>query len=78
MYSSTFDSNTILDPPPVELLLYSHDMVQELIDGLGEENEEVLLMEKAKPTGKPAAKPTGKPVAPKKKDEKEKEPESKN
>ena len=45
-------------------------MVQELIDGLGEEYEEVLIMEKAKPTGKPAA--------PKKKDEKEKEPKSKN
>ena len=53
-------------------------MVQELIDGLREEYEEVLLMEKAKPTGKPAAKQTGKPEAPKKKDEKEKESESKN
>ena len=73
MYGSTYDSNTIL-----ELLLDSHDMVQELIDGLGEEYGEVLLMEKAKPTVKPAAKPTGKPAAPKKKDEKEKEPESKN
>ena len=54
------------------------DMVQELIDGLGEEYEEVLLMAKAKPTGKPASKPTRKPAAPKKKNEKEKEPESKN
>ena len=78
MYGSTYDSNTILDPPTFELLLYSHDMVQELIDGLGEKYEEVLLMKKAKPTGKLAAKPTGKPATPKKKDEKEKEPESKN
>ena len=74
-YGSTCDSYTILDPPAVKLLLYSNDMVQELTDGLGEECEQVLLMEKAEATGKPT-KPS-KPTEKAKKDQKE-EKESKN
>ena len=74
-YGSTYNSYTIPDPPPVELLLYSNAMVLELIDGLGEECEEVLIMEKARATCKPKqpSKPTDKP----KKDQTE-EKESKN
>lgn len=75
-----FEFNTILDPPPIELLLYSNAMVMELIDNLGDEFDEVLIMEKAKPKPQLSQPTTGKPKPKKdqnKDDDKEKK-ENKN
>ena len=46
----------------MQLLLYSNVMVMHVIDGLDDDCEEVLIMEKATATGKPQqpSKPTNK------------------
>ena len=65
IYSSFYGSFTILECPPCEFLLYSRETVEDIINKLDDPDlDKVLILEKAKPTGR------GKPKPPKPKEPK--------
>ena len=58
-------SFTILEAPPCEFLLYNREMVEDLINKLDDPDLDcILIMEKAKPTGKGGKPKPPKPKAP--------------
>ena len=82
-YGPIYSSFMILEAPPCEFLLYSREMVADLINKLDDPDLDcILTIEKAKPTGKGGKPKAPKPKAPKTPEEiaqqKKKEKEEKN
>ena len=74
---------TILESPPCEFLLYSREMIEDLINKLDDKDlDYVLTLDKGKPAGKGGKPKAPKPKAPKTLEEiaqeKKKEEEEKN
>ena len=82
-YGSIYSSLMILESPPCEFLLYSREMVEDLINKLDDKDLDcVLTLDKGKPAGKGGKPKAPKPKAPKTLEEiaqeKKKEDEEKN